>query len=178
MNRKICLIEENTLAHSSAGCIVLTAGTPVVLNSVIKDAETKEDIAFITDFNGSEYKMLDANLLYLDKEEISLLMDDNIPKSCKKNQKTAEILRYIPFVFISIFGLSLLFLNLFNLSSPNINLLLFSICALASLFPASIYIRSWKKGRYPICEDYFLNYEENKEKLEKILREEKKEEEK
>ena len=177
LNKKICLIEENTLAHSSAGYVVLTAGTPVILKRVIKDLETKEDIALIIDFNGNEYKMLDADLLYLDEEEISLLMDDNVPNNCERSQKNAEILQYIPFVFISIFGLSLLFLNIFHLSSPNINLLLFSLCTSISLVPAFFYVRDWKKGKYPVSEDYFANYEENKGKLKRILEEERKREE-
>lgn len=177
MYNKICLIIENTIAYSNFGYAVLSAGTPVILRSVIKDAETREEVASIVDSNGNEYKMLEADLIALDKEEIKLLLDDSIPQNCEKYKKRAGRLRSLPFWFLAIFGTPLLTLNLFNVSAPLLISSLFSLLFLTSFGSAFSYIKNERKGKYPISEDYFLSYEENKEKLKTLIqRKEEKEE--
>lgn len=173
MYNKICLIEENTIAYSDSGYAILSAGTPVALQSAIKDPETGEDVASIVDSDGNHYKVLEADLLPLDKEEINSLLDSSIPSSCEKHKKIAEKLRPLPYLFLALFGTPLLFLHLFNISIPFLIPSLFYFCVLTSIIAAAEYIKNERKGEYPVSEDYFLNYEENKKKLDKFLEEEK-----
>ena len=177
MYNKICLITENTIAYSDSGYTILSAGTPVILRSVIKDTETREEVASIVDANGNEYKMLEADLISLSKEEINLLLDDSIPQNCEKYKKRAGKLRSLPFWSLAIFGTPLLTLNLFNVSAPLLIPSLFSLLFLTSLGSAFSYIKNERKGKYPVSEDYFINYEENKENLLSLLKKKEKKEE-
>ena len=176
MNTKICLIRENSLVYSDSGYAILSAGTPVLLQGVIKDPESGEEVASIVDDKGNPYKMLEADLISLSEEELKTLLNDFILSDCEKKKKKATKMRPIPmglivaavpFALLKSFGLSL---------SPFLSVLPIAFCFSAFLV-AMKYVQIAKASIYPISEDYFLSYEENKEKIEVLLQKEKEKEE-
>ena len=175
MNTKICLIKENVLAYKGSDYAVLSAGTPVRLINTIKD-ESGEDVATIEDGNGDSYKVLEANLIQLSSEEIKVLRDNSVAENCVKCKKIAQKIKPVTLWSAAISTIPILFLRLFNITDPSINVLFLFIFAIATAIPASIYIKNEKKGKYVVSEDYFLNFAENEKELEKLLEKEEDEE--
>lgn len=176
MNTKICLIKENVLAYKGSDYAVLSAGTPVRLINTIKD-ESGENVAIIEDCDGTSYKILETDLTPLSSEDIKTLQDSVNVEQTAKSMKIAQKVKPILLWSAGITSIPVILLRLFNITNTFLNTLFPTIFVVATVVPAIIFAKYLKEGKYVISEDYFLNFSENKKKLESFLEKEEDEEE-
>jgi hypothetical protein len=176
MNTKICLIKENVLAYKGSDYAVLSAGTPVRLINAIKD-ESGENVAVIEDCDGVSYKLLETDLIPLSSEDIKTLRDKTNVEQTTRSMKIAKKIKPILMWSAGVTSVPVILLRLFNITNAFLNTLFPTIFVVATVVPAIIFAKYLKEGKYAISESYFLNFSENKKKLESFLKKEEEEEE-
>lgn len=164
----IFLTTKGTFALQAGEPVSLPAGTPVAFCGLPEDENLNKCI-LVADCFGNKYVVWPGYLLKLSQYDTLTLLDDKAAKKAKRKKKVNSIIGNLPYFVI---GLSVIIWVLKALESIRASMvtLFWLILSIVSLAVFITIPRSCDR-EFMRFQEYFDNYEENKENLMRLLRE-------